>query len=637
VPAGAGLVRVSVADEFGRVATSTFQFNYVNAPTISSVAAVGGARLDASHVAAGGGAVVTVSGANLDVTDTVTLAGVPCVVTSATAGTLTFTAAAGSLGPADLVVTDRVGQRATRPAALRYCGWTDATAGRSPGRSATDDLSALRGGVADLDGDGASDLVLCSDATSPGERATRTRLFLGVSGTLVDANAEKFPAAVTGPGGDVLDAWRARATAIADVTGDGAPDVVVAGAPVATDGAISREARVFANDGAGGFAFDASSPLVRGASWDCTDVDTGVVYPLFTPVASSAGVATAVAVADLDGDGVPEIVVATDRFRTGALHLPLSSVAFSGDAATTQNAASNWSETGTTTDSPALRIFRKENGAYVDETFTRLPRGGSSPGTTAALHARDMQLVDLDRDGHVDIVITWDDPTTVTPYGLANPGADQPRVATRVLINDGSGRFSDQTSTWMPAAVGDEFWQADRLAVADLDGDGYADLVLVHRESIDAYKGSPTYGARALRVLMNRGAAGPGFVDASATALPSVPLAGTANDNLRGAALVVSDLDGDGVPDIVVGSNATLSSSSGGAARSTRLLRGAPGARFSDASFFLPPASRDTGEADDLLLGDFDGTGGRSLVLVSNAAPARSATSQILRVFDWIK
>jgi hypothetical protein len=636
-PAGVGLVRLSVVDEFGRVVTSAFEFGYLNAPTISSAVATGGARLDASHAAPGGGAVVTVSGANFDATDSVTLGGTACVVSASTGGTLTFTSSAAPIGPADLVVTDRAGQSATLAAALRISGWQDATAGRSPGRGDVDDLSALRGAVADFDGDGLADLVVCSDAKSPGTRAAHTRLFLSVSGTLADANAEKFPAPTTDAGGAVLDAWRADAVAVGDVAGTSAPDIVIAGQPVATDGAALREARIFANDGTGGFAFDASSPQVRNTPWNCTDAGTGLAYSLFSPDAPTGATATAIAVADLNGDGVKEIVVATDHFRTGALHLPLADVAFAGDVATTQNADANWSASGTTVDSPALRIFEKQNGEYVDVTFTRLPRGDASPGTSPAYHARDVKIADVDLDGRPDIVLTWDDPTSVTPFGLANPGADQARVATRVLINSGNGFYVDRTSTWMPNGGADEYWQADRLALADLNGDGYPDLVLVHRESVDAYTGSATYARSALRVLMNRGAIGPGFVDVTSTALPSVPLAGTKDDNLRGAAIAVLDVDGDGVLDIVVGTDAALAAGSGGAARSTRFLRGAAGAKFSDAGFFLPPTTRDTGEANDLVVGDFDGDGGRSLVFVSKSAPAKSALWQILRVFDWVK
>jgi hypothetical protein len=116
--------------------------------------------------------------------------------------------------------------------------------------------------------------------------------------------------------------------------------------------------------------------------------------------------------------------------------------------------------------------------------------------------------------------------------------------------------------------------------------------------------------------------------------LPSVPLAGTADDNLRGGALLVTDIDGDGWLDIFVGTTQSLRSSSGAAVRSTRLLRGSEGFAFTDASGFLAPVTVDTGEADDILVGDI-AHGCPTIVLVSETVPATSPDGESFRVFDW--
>jgi hypothetical protein len=633
-PAVTGRVHVTVRDEFGRASASGFEVNCVAPPDVASVAATGGVFLDASHAAAGGGTSVTITGVNLLAADVVTFGRAPCAVTSGADGRLTFTTSALVAGPADLVVTDPVGQSTVIEKALNVVGFADATSTRSPGKNAADALAASRGAVGDLDGDGrADDLVLVSGDTPPGTRAEFTRVFFGSSGALHDVTATNVPAARSDAAG--ADEWKADAVAIGDLDGDGSADIVIGGSPVPGTGTDVFEARIFANDGAGTFHLDAASPLVRTAPWTVSDGSTD--FDLFTPDGAGSGRVTALAVGDLDGDGAADMVIGTDHFRTGALHLPLSSVYFDGDTAHSPCASYAWDPVGVTTDSPALRICLNRRGTgegLVDATFTRLPRGETSPGQLPAYHVRDLKLGDVNGDGALDIVLTWDDPTTVTPYGLANPGAGEARIATRVLLNDGAGFFTDATDSWMPAASNREFWQADRLVLADLDGDGDLDLVLLHHESTDAYTGLPTHSVSALRILRNDGP-GAGFVDVTRTALPSVPLAGTTDDNLRGTALAVFDFDGDGVPDIAVGTTESLG---GGAHRSTRLLRGLGGMKFADASGFLPAAATDSGEAGDILpVHLVTGTSGLSLLLVAPAQPAHSAGGEILRVLDWTK
>lgn len=632
-PAVAGHVRVLVHDDFGRTAASNFEFDCMTPTEVTSVAATGGAFLDASHVGAGGGATVTASGANFLASDRVALGGVECTVTAATGDTLTFTTGPVGSGLADMVVTDAAGQSTLVQKALHVVGWTDATAIRSPGKSAVDALTASRGAVGDLDGDGlADDLVLVSDSASPGTRNEFTRLFLGSSGALEDVTGAKLPGAKTDPAG--VDEWRASAVALGDLDGNGALDILIGGSPVASGGADAFEARIFANDGAAAFHLDGASPQVRSAPWIVTDYYTSESFTLFTPLGTNGSHVTALAVGDLDGDGDDEIILGTDHFRTGTLHVPLADVWFDGDNATSYDVSAQWSATGTTIDAPALRIFDNRRGSgdgFVDSTFTRLPRGEDTPGRLPAYHVRDLVLGDVNGDGSLDIVLTWDDPTSVTPYGLANPGLDQAQIATRVLINDGAGFFTDETSSWMPAATGNEFWQADRLVLADLDDDGDLDMVLVHEESIDAYTGAATHSMSALRVLRNDGSA---FVDVTATAMPSVPLAGTTGDNLCGTALAVFDFDGDGVLDIAVGTTASID---GGTARSMRLLRGHKGLTFTNANGFLPSAATDSGEANDILLGDLAGSGAPSILLVTPAQPVHSAGGENLRVLDWAK
>jgi hypothetical protein len=405
--------------------------------------------------------------------------------------------------------------------------------------------------------------------------------------------------------------------------------------------------------------------------------------------------------------------------------------------------------------------FENGNGLRY-ETAKRVPL---SPFADAlpGFHGRDVELGDIDGDTDLDCVVTWPDPLTVSGYGRETAGAplffsrsyygqyqygdkdeyvqtaslDAPRVATRVLVNDGSGAFTDATDAWLPPPSGDEFWQGTRVKLADLDGDTDLDMVLLHesglgpdrstaltpfpftvvpgtetpgvidspgeyeeyeitvtntglflirtrlislpdttldvfgpddpflhayedddggfgfdsrvfqqldpgtyRISVRAYEpyylgtymllvdqvtengpGPTVMGA--LRVLENQGP-GTGFVDVTATAIPAV----TPEDNHRGDALLVHDLDDDGNLDICIATTDPLQNA--GPLRSTRVFLGDGALGFAPADpDFLPDVAADTGEAHDMLIGDV--AGDPTLFLVTERMPRTSPGGTHLR------
>jgi len=86
---------------------------------------------------------------------------------------------------------------------------------------------------------------------------------------------------------------------------------------------------------------------------------------------------------------------------------------------------------------------------FVDETATRLPPG-------IALQGKGVTVCDVDNDGDIDIVIA-------TAFG------NQPRI----LINDGTGHFTDETATRFPSISLNSFG----VGFGDVNNDGFVDLV----------------------------------------------------------------------------------------------------------------------------------------------------------------
>jgi hypothetical protein len=177
------------------------------------------------------------------------------------------------------------------------------------------------------------------------------------------------------------------------------------------------------------------------------------IVPLETVSETSANAS----IGDLNGDGYLDIVLAKGR------HWPVPSRIFFGDG--------------------------KGN-------FTL---GPSLPSKATKTYSA--SLADMTKSGHLDIVLSNDEP--------------EPKL---ILLNDGKGNFS------VGGTYGDPRWSTRNAAVGDLNGDGYPDIAVANR-------GMTSY------VCMNGGK-----LHFDCRPLP---------DSASAATVAIADMDGDGANDVI--------------------------------------------------------------------------------------
>ncbi|HSZ57081.1 MAG TPA: FG-GAP-like repeat-containing protein, partial [Tepidisphaeraceae bacterium] len=287
--------------------------------------------------------------------------------------------------------------------------------------------------VADLNGDGKADMVVANYGTFYSYGQTVSVLLGNGDGTF---QAQQVLGVGSGP----------DAVAIADVNGDGIPDLIVANSR-------SNDVSVLLGNGNGTF-----KPQVT--------------------YATGAG-PSSIAVANLNGDGYPDLVV-TNSGGHGYYSTP-------GDTVSV--------------------LLNNGDGTFKPQQELTTGYGPSS-----------VAIADLNGDGHPDLV--------VTNFGgggyLSYPGD-----SVSVLLGNGDGTFKTQ-QTFDTGKYG-----PDSVAIADLNGDGNPDLVV-------ADFGIPYFTrGNTVSVLLGKGDGtfqSPQFVNV-----------GTYPESVA-----ISDLNGDGKPDIIV-------------------------------------------------------------------------------------
>ena len=380
--------------------------------------------------------------------------------------------------------------------------------------------------VVDLDGDGNADIAVADEGGS-------------TVGVLLGQGGGAFaPAIGVNAGANLV------AIAAADFDGDGKPDLAVATSLDWFVGGVS----VLWNQGGGAF----SAPA---------------------PVGAAAG-SIAMQVADFDGDGKPDLAVAVNDADVGTgsiiVFLNQGQRVFSSAGGYDGNgfeiiqalATADFDDDG----KPDLATAQLGNTVSV-----LLNQGGGAfalaSTTSVGARAVSMAAADLDGDGKLDlaVAVAYDTldvlsnqgggalaaavahyantvppvpmyPVGMTPEAIAAADFDgdgRPDLAVieydsqevGILHNQGDGTFVVAAQIALPTALMD-------LAAADVDGDGAPDLLV-------ALLGNGTLSAGGVAVLLNHG---------DGTFAPPVQVPAGPHPS----ALVVADLNGDGMPDLAV-------------------------------------------------------------------------------------
>lgn len=241
--------------------------------------------------------------------------------------------------------------------------------------------------VGDVNGDGLADIVIGTSGTRGEDGDGQNFLLLNDParpGHFIDATKTHLPE------------WRddTQGLALADVDGDGDPDLVI--------GNEVPKNRLLLNDGSGKFV-EGSERLQL-----VTDLHTREAH-----------------VFDANGDGRADIMFFNLTSNAGAYEM----------------------------DPQNRLLIQDAEGRFVDETDTRLPMNDFSSWGG--------MVMDVDGDGHPDLIVG----------AIAVPGFEPMRL--RAYLNDGQGMFRDATEQVVPDTTTGRHWS---MATGDVNGDGIEDL-----------------------------------------------------------------------------------------------------------------------------------------------------------------
>ncbi len=306
--------------------------------------------------------------------------------------------------------------------------------------------------IADIDGDGKPDLVV----TNYNSNTVSVFRNLSNSGNI---NSSSFDIKV-----DFTTGTNPSSIAITDLNGDGKPDLVVANYNDNTISVLQNTSSIGSIDN-GSFAGK-------------IDLNSGLLP-------------YSVAIADIDGDGKPDLIVANGRsntiavFRNAGISGSITSSSFNAkvDFATSQLPYSV--AIGDVDGDGKLDLAVANESNNTVSVFRNTSSIGNISSNSFAAKVDLMSdylpfsvaIADIDGDGKPDIVVANEDSANVTVFRNQSISGDitPTSFAKKVAFKSGNGPYS--------------------VAIADIDGDGKPDLVVVNYSSntVSVLHNRPTF------------------------------------------------------------------------------------------------------------------------------------------------